>query len=210
MDSSHEISDVKIISAEFISSAVSAERCPPGDLPEYAFVGRSNVGKSSLINMLLHKKGLAKTSGTPGKTQTINHYRVYTPEGDWHLVDLPGYGYARTARTSRERWERFVRNYLLHREQLRCTFVLVDVRHEPQASDLSFMEWMGKKSLPFAIVFTKCDKLTPGQIEQRFAGYRNELLKTWSEMPSYFLTSADTRLGREGVLNFIGEINAMA
>ncbi len=198
---------MNISSAEFVTSSVSVDKCPDPNLPEYAFIGRSNVGKSSLINMLLNKKGLAKTSGVPGKTQTINHFIVNSPLAPWYVADLPGYGYAKIAKSRREIWERFVRAYLKYRANLICTFVLVDMRHEAQASDLALMKWLGENGLPFVIVFTKCDKLSKGQTERAFAEYEKRMLEDWAEMPTYFLTSADSRLGRDAVLNFIDELN---
>lgn len=198
---------MQVTSAEFLKSSTGIAACPPADRAEYAFIGRSNVGKSSLINMLVNKKGLAKTSTTPGKTQTINHYLINGQTHPWYLVDLPGYGYAKTARTRREKWERFVRDYLIRRENLLCTFALIDIRLEPQKSDLAFMEWMGTKGIPFQIVFTKCDKLSKGQIEQRFAAYQERMLQDWEEMPGYILSSSDTRLGRESLLALIDELN---
>jgi len=198
---------VNISSAEFLSSVTAVENCPKPDWPEYAFIGRSNVGKSSLINMILIKKGLAKTSSTPGKTQTINHFVINGPAKPWYLVDLPGYGYAKTAKSKREKWERFVRYYLVHRENLLCTFVLIDIRLKPQAGDMEFMEWMGTKGIPFQMVFTKCDKLSVGQIEARFAEYQEKMLEVWEEMPGYFLSSAENRLGREKILNLIDDLN---
>jgi GTP-binding protein len=198
---------VNIVSAEFVTSATSVDSCPATGYFEYAFIGRSNVGKSSLINMLLNKKGLAKTSGTPGKTQTINHFIVNASEAPWYVVDLPGYGYAKTSKKRREEWDRFVRRFLINRQKLICTFVLIDIRVKPQVSDMEFMEWMGENSLPFLIVFTKCDKLTKTEVEVQFGLYRERLLEVWNEMPDYFLTSATSRLGRDQILNFIDGMN---
>jgi GTP-binding protein len=198
---------MNISSAEFLTSSTRVENCPIPDKPEYAFIGRSNVGKSSLINMLVNKKGLAKTSSTPGKTQTINHFLINGTTHPWYLVDLPGYGYAKSAKSARESWERFVRYYLAHRENLICTFVLIDMRHAPQAADLTFLEWLGKNGIPFQIVFTKCDKLSKGQIEVLFTHYQERLLQDWEEMPGFFLSSADTRLGREQILLLIDQLN---
>jgi GTP-binding protein len=198
---------MNINSAEFLTSVTQAEKCPAPTFPEYAFIGRSNVGKSSLINMVVNRKGLAKTSSTPGKTQTINHFIINSGRHPWYLVDLPGYGYAKTAKSRREQWERFVRYYLVHRENLLCTFVLVDMRLEPQEADLAFMAWMGQQGIPFQIVFTKCDKLSKGQIEQRFAAYETRMLEDWEEMPGYVLSSAESRLGRDQILSLIDSLN---
>ncbi|MCC6599642.1 MAG: YihA family ribosome biogenesis GTP-binding protein [Crocinitomicaceae bacterium] len=189
--------------AEFISSAVSISACPAPDLPEYAFIGRSNVGKSSLINMLVNKKGLAKISATPGKTRTINHYRISATTGTWYLADLPGYGYAKISQSERKKWERFVRNYLRMRESLICTFVLVDSRLAPQKIDLEFMLWMGEQGLPFAIVFTKWDKLSVSEKEKCTWIYKEKILEYWSEMPNYFLSSAEEHYGKKEMLDFI-------
>lgn len=189
---------------KFIISNTDIEKCPKPVLPEYAFIGRSNVGKSSLINMLANNKSLAKISGKPGKTRVINHFLV---NKEWFLVDLPGYGYAKVAKTDREKWEKFVRHYLLFRENLYCTFVLIDVRIEPQAIDLEFMEWMGISHLPFAIIFTKADKLEPEEVEENVNNYKKRLLEDWEELPAIFVTSATEASGRDDVLNYIEKIN---
>ncbi len=173
--------------AKFIISNTELEKCPKPVLPEFAFIGRSNVGKSSLINMLTNFKGLAKTSGKPGKTRVINHFLI---NKDWFLVDLPGYGYAQVAKSDREKWEKFVRRYLLHRENLYCTFVLIDARLEAQPVDLEFMEWMGISNLPFTIVFTKADKLKPSELEHKIENYKSKLLETWEDLPHMVTTSA--------------------
>ncbi|MFN8775551.1 MAG: ribosome biogenesis GTP-binding protein YihA/YsxC [Flavobacteriales bacterium] len=198
---------MNISSAEFISSNTRMDKCPVADKPEYAFIGRSNVGKSSLINMLVNRKGLAKTSSTPGKTQTINHFLINGATHPWYLVDLPGYGYARTARSARQSWERFVRYYLAHRENLLCTFVLVDMRLEPQEADLEFMGWLGEQGIPFQIAFTKSDKLSKRQVEVHFDAYQQRMLQDWEEMPGFVLTSSETRLGRDQILRLIDQVN---
>ena len=180
-------------------------KCPKEPLPEYAFIGRSNVGKSSLINMLMDRKGLAKTSGRPGKTQLINHFKI---NNNWFLVDLPGYGYARVSKKDKKTFQRYITEYFLKRKQLVCGFVLVDIRHEPQPIDLEFMEWLGSNEIPFALIFTKADKLKPGAIEKQVQDYVNVLLSTaWEEVPPYFVTSSTNRMGSEAVLEYINGIN---
>jgi GTP-binding protein len=193
-----------IKSAEFICSNTRTDKLPPPVLPEYAFIGRSNVGKSSLINMLLQRKGLAKTSQTPGKTQLINHFRV---NEDWYLVDLPGYGYARTSKVNRGEWERFIRYYLRHRESLQCVFVLIDSRVEPQKNDIDFCNWLGETGIPFLLVFTKADKQSAVKTDQTVAKFRKELLKSFEEVPKIFITSSENALGREAILCSINELN---
>jgi GTP-binding protein len=193
-----------IKSAEFICSNTRTDKLPPPVLPEYAFIGRSNVGKSSLINMLLQRKGLAKTSQTPGKTQLINHFRV---NEDWYLVDLPGYGYARTSKANRGEWERFIRYYLRHRESLQCVFVLIDSRVEPQKNDIDFCNWLGETGIPFLLIFTKADKQSAVKTDQTIAKFRKELLKSFEEVPKIFITSSENTLGREAVLGSISELN---
>ncbi len=193
-----------IKSAEFICSNTRTDKLPPPVLPEYAFIGRSNVGKSSLINMLLQRKGLAKTSQNPGKTQLINHFRV---NEDWYLVDLPGYGYARTSKANRGEWERFIRYYLRNRESLQCVFVLIDSRVDPQKIDLEFCNWLGETGIPFLLVFTKADKQSAVKTDQTVAKFRKELLKTFEEVPKIFITSSENNLGRESVLAFVHELN---
>lgn len=195
---------MQIKSAEFIMSNSIVAKCPPSRIPEYAFIGRSNVGKSSLINMLMQRKSLAKTSGRPGKTQLINHFLI---NKNWHLVDLPGYGYARVSKSSKKVFQKFITDYFLKREQLLCAFVLIDVRHDPQPIDLQFMEWMGEKQIPFNIIFTKADKLKPKALERHVELYLQKMLETWEEVPPYFVTSSADGTGREEVLNYIGEIN---
>lgn len=179
-------------------------KCPKDYLPEYAFIGRSNVGKSSLINMITNHKNLAKTSGRPGKTQLINHFLI---NKNWFLVDLPGYGYARVSKTAKKKFQKFITDYFEKRQQLVSAFVLVDIRHEPQKIDLEFMEWMGEHGIPFAIIFTKADKLKPKAIERHVEDYLQELLKTWEETPSYFITSSSSVIGRDELLQFIDDTN---
>ncbi len=179
-------------------------KCPKDRMPEYAFIGRSNVGKSSLINMLMLRKSLAKTSGRPGKTQLINHFLI---NKNWYLVDLPGYGYARVSKSSKKVFQKFITNYFEKREQMVLAFVLVDCRHEPQPIDLEFMEWMGENGIPFNIIFTKADKLKPKALERNIAAYREKMLETWEEMPLYYITSASDSTGREEVLKYIDELN---
>ncbi|MBF4984939.1 YihA family ribosome biogenesis GTP-binding protein [Nonlabens mediterrranea] len=197
---------MKITSSEFVISNQDVKRCPDSKLAEYAFIGRSNVGKSSLINMLTNKKSLAKTSGRPGKTQLINHFLI---NKSWHLVDLPGYGYARVSKSSKAKFQKFITNYFQQRRQLVCAFVLVDVRHEPQPIDTEFMEWLGENGIPFGIVFTKADKLKPNALERNVEAYKKQLLDgVWEEVPPYFITSSSNGTGQEELLNYIGEINA--
>ena len=191
-------------SAEFIISNTDVRKCPDEKLPEYAFIGRSNVGKSSLINMLTGNKKLAKTSGTPGKTQLINHFIINT---NWFLVDLPGYGYAKVSKNLRQKFQSFIQDYFLKRQQLVCTFVLVDSRHEPQKIDLDFMEFLGENGIPFCIIFTKTDKLKKNIISKNIATYKKIMLNTWEEMPQYFITSATDKIGRDEVLSFIDNLN---
>ena len=190
--------------AEFVMSNSDVSKCPTEGLPEYAFIGRSNVGKSSLINMLTNHKGLAKTSGRPGKTQLINHFKI---NNQWFLVDLPGYGYARVPKTTKRVFQKFITQYFEKRKQLICAFVLVDIRHEPQPIDLEFMQWLGENAIPFAIVFTKADKLKPQAIERSVEVYQQVLLETWEEMPPYVITSAERKLGKEELLQYIEDIN---
>ncbi|MCB0491921.1 MAG: YihA family ribosome biogenesis GTP-binding protein [Cyclobacteriaceae bacterium] len=190
--------DIK--SAEFIISNTELSKCPNPDKPEFAFIGRSNVGKSSLINLLTKRKDLAKTSGKPGKTQTINHFLV---DKEWFLVDLPGYGYAGVSRTARKGWGKMIETYLLNRENLYCTFVLVDARHEPQKKDIEFITWMGEKQLPLCIILTKADKLSRIELAKSEKQYKKKLLESWEELPPMFTTSAEKKVGREAVLDFI-------
>ena len=190
--------------AEFTLSAPMVSMCPADNKPEYAFIGRSNVGKSSLINMLTNNKRLAKTSSTPGKTLLINHFII---NNEWYLVDLPGYGFAKRSKKEIERLDQMIRGYILQREQLVNVFVLVDVRIEAQKIDLEFIEWLGLSSIPFAIVFTKADKLSVGRVAANIEAYKNKLLETWEELPPIFVTSAEKRQGRDEVLGYIDQIN---
>jgi GTP-binding protein len=193
-----------ITTAEYIKSSPNFELCPKPIKPEYAFIGRSNVGKSSLINLLTGRTHLAKTSTTPGKTQMINHFLI---NDKWYLVDLPGYGFAKASKTSLTAWNKMIHDYLLHRKNLLSVFVLVDARHEPQKNDLSFIRWLGEKQLPFVIAFTKADKLPKQKLINSVAHYKTELLKTWEELPPIFVTSAEKTMGREDVLKYIEETN---
>ncbi|WP_026754997.1 ribosome biogenesis GTP-binding protein YihA/YsxC [Sediminibacter sp. Hel_I_10] len=194
-----------IKTAEFTMSNSDVAKCPKNQIPEYAFIGRSNVGKSSLINMLTNHKNLAKTSRRPGKTQLINHFLI---NKEWFLVDLPGYGYARVSKTAKKKFQRFITDYFEQRQQLVSAFVLVDIRHEPQKIDLEFMEYLGISQIPFSIIFTKSDKLKPQVIERNVSAYCEELLKTWEELPNYFITSSSKTIGRDEVLEFIDATNA--
>jgi len=189
--------------AEFVISNTDPERCPVTDQPEFAFVGRSNVGKSSLINMLTGYGDLAKVSTAPGKTRLINHFNI---NDQWFLVDLPGYGYAKVGRSSREQWLSFIRKYLTIRENLYCVFALIDSRHKPQDNDLEFMNYLGHNEIPFAMVFTKADKLSRRQLDKNITDYKNEMLKTWEELPPLFITSSGTKQGRDELLGFIDHI----
>lgn len=179
-------------------------KCPKDRLPEYAFIGRSNVGKSSLINMLMQRKSLAKTSGRPGKTQLINHFII---NKNWYLVDLPGYGYARVSKKAKKTFQKFITNYFEKRKQLVLAFVLVDCRHEPQPIDLDFMQYLGENQIPFSIVFTKADKLKPLALQRNIEAYQQRLLEDWEEMPHYFVTSSSNSEGREDLLDYIDRIN---
>jgi len=195
---------MKIKTAKFVISNTNINKCPKDNIPEYAFIGRSNVGKSSLINMITGNKSLAKTSGKPGKTQLINHFII---NDEWFLVDLPGYGYAKVSKNLRQKFQGFIYDYFLKREQLVCSFVLVDSRHEPQKIDLEFMQFLGEKRIPFCIVFTKADKLGKTVVQNKIAKYKKVMLKTWEEMPPYFLTSATDHTGKKEVLDFIDNVN---
>jgi GTP-binding protein len=196
---------MKIKSAEFVMSNSNVMKAPKDRIPEYAFIGRSNVGKSSLINMLMARKSLAKTSGTPGKTQLINHFKV---NDSWFLVDLPGYGYAKVSKKKRVIFQRFIENYFKEREQLVCTFVLVDSRHDPQKIDLDFMRFLGENNIPFCIVFTKADKLGSSKLNKQILSYKKKLLFSWEEVPMSFITSSSSGLGRDEFLQFIQDLNA--
>ncbi|MBQ7414933.1 MAG: YihA family ribosome biogenesis GTP-binding protein [Prevotella sp.] len=195
---------MNIKTAEFSLSAPMVSMCPKDTKPEYAFIGRSNVGKSSLINMLTNNKKLAKTSATPGKTLLINHFII---NKEWYLVDLPGYGYAKRSKTEVAKLDQMIRGYILQREQLVNVFVLVDIRLEPQQIDLEFIDWLGQSGVPFAIVFTKADKLTANKANQSVEAYKKKLLETWEELPPVFLTSAEKKQGRDEVLDYIEQIN---
>lgn len=190
--------------AHFISSNSKIDKLPKDNLPEYAFIGRSNVGKSSLINALVQRRGLAKTSATPGKTIAINHFVV---NNQWYLVDLPGYGYAKRSKKAREEWQVMLANYIKRRRNLIYTFVLVDSRIEPQNSDIGFMEWLGENQVPFCIVFTKADKLSKAELDKNVEAYKQRLLEDWEELPPVFVTSSETKLGRDEVLDFIERQN---
>jgi GTP-binding protein len=189
--------------ALFVKSSVQLSQLPTSEIPEFAFIGRSNVGKSSLINTLTSSKGLAKTSGSPGKTQTINHFII---NEKWHLVDLPGYGFAKVSQATRAEWELLMKSYFLNREQLITTFVLIDIRLEPQKNDLDFIEFLGTNGVPFSIVFTKADKLTPNQALKKVNDYKSALLSTWEELPPVFVTSATNRTGKDELLEYIQEL----
>jgi GTP-binding protein len=189
-----------IKTATFVVSNTEHKMCPSDGKPEFAFIGRSNVGKSSLINMLTGNKKLAKTSSTPGKTQLINHFEI---NEKWYLVDLPGYGYAKVSKTARSSFEKFISEYLLQRKTLINTFVLIDSRLEPQKIDLEFMNWCGEKEIPFSMVFTKIDKLSSTELQKNLAKYRKEMLKYWDEMPPVFTTSSESKFGQEKLLNYI-------
>ncbi|ALW85975.1 GTP-binding protein [Hymenobacter sedentarius] len=190
--------------ARFLTSNSRADLCPEPTMPEYAFIGRSNVGKSSLINMLTGRNGLAKTSASPGKTQLINHFVI---NDEWFLVDLPGYGYAKVSKTSRAEWARMINFYLRNRANLMCVCVLIDSRHPPQAADLEFMEKLGEEGIPFVMIFTKTDKQSTAQTKALVTSYLQKMSEIWDELPRYFQTSAETGLGRDEVLDFIAEVN---
>ena len=196
-----------IKSATYLISSPDYKKCPPPDKPEYAFIGRSNVGKSSLINMLCNNSKLAKTSSAPGKTQLINHFIVESDEGKWYLVDLPGYGYAKVSQSARRRWEQMIEGYLRHRENLATVFVLIDSRHEPQKLDLAFIDQLGKWEVPFCLVFTKADKETQKVVSQHVKEFLNAMRKTWQFLPQHFVTSAVKNLGRDKILDLISKTN---
>lgn len=195
---------MNITSAEFIISNSDVKKCPAGTLPEYAFIGRSNVGKSSLINMLTKRKGLAMTSATPGKTMLINHFLV---NKNWYIVDLPGYGYAQRGQKGKEQIQRIIQSYILQREQMTCLFLLIDSRHAPQKIDTTFIEWLGENGVPFAIIFTKADKSKQSQLNANLNAYLTHLKEQWEELPPYFITSSETGRGREELLSYIEQIN---
>lgn len=195
---------MEITSADFVISNTQPSKCPQDGLPEYAFIGRSNVGKSSLINMLTKRSKLAMTSSTPGKTLLINHFII---NKQWYLVDLPGYGYAQRSKKQQEKITKVIEDYVLEREQMTCLFVLIDIRLEPQKIDLEFIEWLGENGIPFAIVFTKADKLTTQKIKVNVDGYLNKLHDSWEELPPHFITSSEKATGRNELLDYIDEIN---
>lgn len=195
---------MEITSAEFVISNTDVKKCPAGIFPEYAFIGRSNVGKSSLINMLTARKSLAMTSSTPGKTMLINHFLI---NNSWYLVDLPGYGYARRGLKGKDQIRTIIEDYILEREQMTNLFVLIDSRLEPQKIDLEFMEWLGENGIPFAIIFTKADKLKGGRLKMNINSYLRELGKQWEELPPYFVSSAEDRTGRTEILDYIENIS---
>jgi GTP-binding protein len=195
---------MEIKDARFIVSNTQVEKCPKPDRPEYAFIGRSNVGKSSLINMLTNKKSLAKISGKPGKTRLINHFLI---NEEWYLVDLPGYGYAKVPKAERLKWEKFLKRYILKRENLYCLFVLIDSRHEAQKVDLEFLEWLGISKIPFSIIFTKTDKLKPEELEINLKAYEEKLFEKWETLPGYFISSIENGAGKDEILEFIESIN---
>ncbi len=193
-----------IKSANFVKSSSKWQECPEPNIAEYAFIGRSNVGKSSLINAMMNKKDLAKTSQTPGKTQLINHFLV---NEEWYLTDLPGYGYAKVSKSQRKDFEKLITNYILNRKNLVNLFILVDIRHTPQKIDLEFMEWCAESGIPFSIIFTKADKLKPNAVTQNVETYQQKLLETWEELPELYITSAERKEGGENILNFIEHTN---
>ena len=195
---------MEISNAEFIVSNTDVKKCPPGHLPEYDFIGRSNVGKSSLINMLTGRKGLAMTSATPGKTMLINHFLI---NDSWYIVDLPGYGYARRGMKGQEQIRTIIEDYILEREQMTNLFLLIDSRLEPQKIDMEFMEWLGENGIPFSIIFTKADKLKGGRLKMNINAYIRELRKQWEELPPYFVSSSEDRMGRTEILDYIESIN---
>ena len=195
---------MNVANAEFVVSNTNVEQCPKTKLPEYAFIGRSNVGKSSLINMLCNKKKLAKTSSRPGKTQLINHFLI---NKQWYLVDLPGYGYARTSKAQKKTFQKFITDYLIKRKELISTFLLIDLRHKPQPLDLKYMNWLGKNLIPFSIIFTKADKLKEVEINEHILKYLNDIRKDWEEIPQHFITSSEKKIGKSELLNYIDEIN---
>ena len=195
---------MNVAHAEFVLSNTKVELCPKSKIPEYAFIGRSNVGKSSLINMLCNRKKLAKTSSRPGKTQLINHFLI---NKQWYLVDLPGYGYARVSKTQKKTFQKFITNYFIKRKELIAAFLLIDLRHKPQTLDLEFMRWLGGNYIPFSIVFTKADKLKEKEIKKNTSEYFKTLKEYWEEMPKHFITSSEKSLGRDELLNYINQIN---
>ncbi len=196
---------MEIKRSEFTTSSATLSQCPNDIKPEYAFIGRSNVGKSSLINMLCNHKGLAKTSAAPGKTLLINHFII---NNEWYLVDLPGYGFAKRSKSVQKKLTQMINSYILQRKQLINVFVLIDLRHDPMAVDTDFINWLGESSIPFAIVFTKADKLAAGKVKNNAVSWMNKLKETWEELPPYFITSSETKLGREELLTYIEQVNS--
>lgn len=196
---------MEIKKSEFTTSSATLSQCPTDFRPEYAFIGRSNVGKSSLINMLCNHKGLAKTSATPGKTLLINHFII---NNEWYLVDLPGYGFAKRSKSVQKKLTQMINSYILQRKQLINVFVLIDLRHDPMTVDTDFINWLGESSIPFAIVFTKADKLAAGKVKNSANSWMNKLKETWEELPPYFITSSETKLGREEILAYIEQVNS--
>ena len=194
--------DIK--SAKFIKSSQRHQDCPAPDRPEYAFIGRSNVGKSSLINMMTGRNKLAKVSSTPGKTQLINHFLI---DDQWYLVDLPGYGWAQVSKTDKAKWKKMIDDYLLQRPNLVCVFVLIDSRHSPQKIDSEFMEWLGENGVPFCMIFTKLDKLKSSQKQSNINSYNQEMQNSWEDLPTQFITSSTEKLGKEELLKYINELN---
>ena len=198
---------MEITHEAFVKSSADVNHCPNLDIPEYAFIGRSNVGKSSLINMLTNKKNLAKTSGKPGKTQLINHFLINESTDPWYLVDLPGYGFAKAPKKEQDRWLNFVKRYLTSRENLMCVMVLLDSRHAPIKADLEFMEWLGAKQVPFVMVFTKIDKLGSGELNKNLTTYKRKMLNKWEYLPEIFETSASKAYGKKELLEFFERVN---
>lgn len=195
---------MNVAHAEFVLSNTKVDHCPKSKLPEYAFIGRSNVGKSSLINFLCNRKRLAKTSSRPGKTQLINHFLI---NNKWHLVDLPGYGYARASKTQKKTFQKFITDYFNKRKELVSAFLLIDIRHEPQLPDMDFMRWLGENYIPFTIVFTKADKIKERKIEKKVLDYLDKLREDWESLPRHFITSSEKRIGRDELLGYIHEMN---
>jgi GTP-binding protein len=195
---------MNVAHAEFVLSNTKVDHCPKSKLPEYAFIGRSNVGKSSLINFLCNRKRLAKTSSRPGKTQLINHFLI---NNKWHLVDLPGYGYARASKTQKKTFQKFIKDYFNKRKELVSAFLLIDIRHEPQPPDMDFMRWLGENYIPFTIVFTKADKIKEREIEKKVLDYLDKLREDWESLPRHFITSSEKRMGGDELLGYIHEMN---
>ncbi|MEC7069200.1 MAG: ribosome biogenesis GTP-binding protein YihA/YsxC [Bacteroidota bacterium] len=195
---------MNVAHAEFVVSNTKVDLCPKTNLPEYAFIGRSNVGKSSLINMLCNKKKLAKTSSRPGKTQLINHFLI---NKKWYLVDLPGYGYARASKTQKKTFQKFIIDYFTKRKELVSAFLLIDIRHNPQPIDMDFLRWLGENFIPFSIVFTKADKIKEKDLERKVSDYLLKLKEEWESLPQYFVTSSEKKLGQESIMKYIQQVN---